>query len=329
MQVLMLAGGFGTRLRPLTLYTPKQLLKLGETTIIEHLIQPVKEAGLEKITVAVNSAHAKIFQDNLDEYNLDWIIESPKEENEKLGAVGAIWNAKRFIQSEPTLIVGADNFAPGIDFEKIIKKHEREKNIATLILYELPDKNEVSKYGVVVVDGKKIIGFQEKPSVEEAKSQLISTAFYLVQPEFFKELNIYIKEKKEKGEKPDNLGDLWAWMVDKGIKVGYYLLDSYWSDIGSFRGYIEANKVLLKKKGLKFMVGKGCKIGNAEIGPNVLIGDNCTIGDGCNISHSIVFSRVKIDKNCTISGSIIDEDSKIGPNNRIMDQVVKRGSLIN
>ncbi len=329
MQVLVLAGGFGTRLRPLTLQTPKQLLKLVDKTIIEHLLDSLKKSGMKEITIAVNSAQAKIFQKNLEGYEINWIIESPKEEEEKLGAVGAIGNAKRFLKHEATLIVGANNFAPGIDFKKIVEEHGRKNCLATLVLYKLPDKKEVGKYGVAVVDGKRITGFQEKPAVEEAKSQLISTAFYVVQPEFFKELDTYIQEKESRGEKPDNLGDLWAWIVGKGIPVGYHVLESYWSDIGGFKGYLEATRVALRLREVTFVKGKNCRLGKSRIGPDVVMGDGCAIGDGCSITNSIIFSKVKIGDNCTISGSIIDEGSSISPNTTLVDQVIEKGSFIN
>jgi glucose-1-phosphate thymidylyltransferase len=330
MHVLVLAGGFGTRLMPLTKYRPKQLLKLVDKTIIEYLLESLKKAGIKRITVAVNSTHEKIFHENLKDYNLDWIVESPKEENEKLGAVGAIWNAKNFVSGERTLIIGADNFAPDIDFKRILKEHERKKNLATLVLYDLPDKNQVNKYGVAVVDGERIVGFQEKPSVEKAKSKLISTAFYLVEPEFFTELENYINEKRQSGEKPDNLGDLWTWMVEKGRKVGYSVLESYWSDIGSFKGYIEAQKVVLNKKNKGFVTAPDSKIGKAKLGPNVVVGSGSMIQDGCTVSDSIIGSGVKIAKNCTISGSIIDDGVIIEKKGlELEDKVIEKGSFIN
>ena len=329
MQVLILSGGFGTRLRPLTLYRPKQLLPLGDKTIIEHLLHSLKDAGFGDMTLAVNSAHAEAFKKALVSYKLRWIIEAPQTEDEKLGAVGAIWNAKKSLGGEPLIIVGADNFAPGIDFKKIAAQHAKSGSLATIVLYKLPDKDEVSKYGVVVVDGKRIVGFQEKPSVAEAKSSLISTALYIIQPEFFKHLETYLAQKRARGEKPDNLGDLWAWMVQQGFPVGYSVLGSYWSDIGSIKGYLDATIALLKLKGVPVMKGRGCTIGRSRIGPNVVLGDGCRIGDGCAITDSILFREVAVGDNCTITGSIIDDKAAIGPGKTLKDQVVEKGSFIN
>lgn len=329
MHVLILAGGFGTRLKPLTLHLPKQLLKLGDKTIIEHLMGSLKKAGFTRMTLAINEAHERAFKEALKKHPLDWIIESSKNEEEKLGAVGALWNAKKHLPREPVIIAAADNFAPGIDFKRIADEHQKAGRLATLVLYRLPDPNDVTKYGVAVVDGKRIAGFQEKPKLEEAKSQLISTALYLVQPEFFDQLEAYIQEKKSRGQKPDNLGEMWQWMVESGLLIGYHVLESYWSDIGSFKGYLEANRALLSLQGTPVVKGRDCMIGESTIGPWVVIGDACSIGDGCVIKDSIVGSNVKIGDNCTLEGSIIDEGAVIGPGTALLDQVIEKGSFIN
>ena len=344
MKALILAGGQGTRLYPLTLRTPKCLLPIAGKPNILYIIEELVKSGINEIYVSINDKQLKI-NDFLIGSKANIIIET--HENGKLGSIGGLNYAVGKIASDDLLVIGADNFYKGLNINEFIKTIK--SGGASIALYELPHKYMVELFGVAELQNGVIASFQEKPSIADAKSQLGSTMIYGLSKEFIKEkLPEYIKNNFNL----DTIGSMWQYFAKKE-KLGGHVFKGLWADIGSVRAYVELNnKIMSEMKtsridesavvmdGAKIndnvIIEAGCIIGkNCIIGPNTHLMRDTTIGEGSVINGSVIFENVHIGQKAFITNSVIDGNAKIGDRVRINDyssigykSVISDGSLL-
>lgn len=342
-KALILAGGFGTRLHPLTLHTPKPLLPVLGKPIIEYLLEGLKKAGIAEVTISINKALENSLRefigDGKTRFGLDigFIVEPAESEETKLGAVGAMAHAAGFhdIGKEDGyyLIAGADNFSPGFDFGKFFGAHVSSGRKASIALHKETNREKLSQLGVAVVDSTgRITGFQEKPRPEEAKSDLVSTAYYVVGPEFFREyVPRYTGELKAAGKKPDNIGGIFEKLLEWNVPIHGHVFSEYWTDVGKPRSYLEANGHMMSQMGDEVRIdGSAVVSEKAEMKGPCVIGHECRISDGARImpftqlirnvqvgknsliENVMVFPHVKTGDSCILRNCIIDSFSEIG-----------------
>ena len=238
--VIVLAAGYGTRLYPLTLNTPKPLLAVGGKAILERILGKVGEVpAVETILLVTNDRFVGHFEAWRRGFHWSRPIEilndgTTTNEN-RLGAVGDIYFAlkQKGIDAE-VLVVGGDNL-----FEFDLNKtwgFFRQQGSSVVGLYDMVDKAKVAGlYGVVSVDEtSRIIGFQEKP--KDPKSALISTAIYFFTKQDLETLRLYIEEANS----PDNLGDFVRYLIERQTVYGYVFREE-WFDIGSHDQYKTAD----------------------------------------------------------------------------------------
>ncbi len=315
MKALILACGQGTRMQPLTLRTPKCLLPISGLPNIIHIINSLNKAGINEIYVSINESQLKI-NDFLKDKPVNLIIEN--QEDGKLGSIGGLKYAINKIGADDLIVIGADNFISGIDFKAFSKAIKPGK--ATLALYNLPEKYMVEYVGIVELDGEVIKSFQEKPTIDEAKSQLGSTMIYGLSKEWIK--NVFPKYFSE-GNDLDTIGGMWQWFCDKDELHGF-IFNGLWADIGNPRAYVELNNkkmndlpksiihdsVVIGDGSIikdNVIIEEGCVIGkNCVIGPNVHLMHDSTIGENSTVNGSIIFENVHISRSNFISNSVID-----------------------
>jgi len=360
MKALILAGGYGTRLQPLTLRTPKGILPVAGTTLIEMALKEIEKLKVEKVILSLNKNQQKV-KDFLDEnYNglkIDYIFEDSKKDSDKMGAIGALANVIKKFGADDYIILGSDNYTKGLDYEKMLSQHLEKKADATIALYELYDMSKVSYYGIAVLGSdKKITYFQEKPKVEEANSKLASTFNYLITKDFSKKILDYVALKIKEGKKPDNVGDLWEYYLNKS-KIFGFEFSGEWGDLGKPLPYIEINHKALNlikrdicreaeyganiKISGNVIIKKGCKIkdnaiiiGPCFIGERVVMGENSLIGPYTTVLHdtiigknnivngSILFEKIKTKEGVKITRALIDGGCEICENNKIEEQAM-------
>ncbi|NUN11106.1 NDP-sugar synthase [Candidatus Micrarchaeota archaeon] len=344
-KAILLTGGYATRLFPISILRPKALLPVAGKPVIQYLIEMLKQAGITEIIIGLNTNQKNIesFFGNGNKFgvNIAYCYEETTSDSNKLGGLGAInYVIEKMKVKEECLILGGDNFVYGLDLKKM--KHDHHASIA---LYTLNNINLVEQFGIAVVDSKgKITSFQEKPRVEEAKSNLASTLIYRFSQEFVnKHLPEYVKEKKSKGEKPDKPGDLWQHYVQK-IPLQGVVFQGLWGDIGTAETYIETNKLAMnlivrdkntsKNKGITSGAGISIAEG-AEVKPGTIIKGPVIIEEGCVIEEeSIIGPYTHLMKNCKvgkksmISGSIVFENCIIKEDVQIRDAVIDHDSII-
>jgi len=306
-KVLIMAGGYATRLWPITKDNPKALLPLGNKTILEYILEKVRELDVD-VYISTN----RFFAEKFRKYDVELIVEDTVHEEEKLGTIAAMRNALNILGEDDYLIVAGDNV-----FSFSLKDFVDNFSGKTLIaVYDVGDFELAKRYGVVVLEKDRVIDFEEKPA--NPKSTLISTGVYLFPRDVMKLLNEYLED----GNK-DSPGYFLQWLLKRGEEIRAYRFDGYWYDIGSADSYLEAMKTLLKESYIEeiqispyakiippVVIKKGTKImGRSIIGPYAYIGEECII-ENSDISDSIIFPRTVI-RNSTIWRSIIDEKCEI------------------
>lgn len=322
MEAIILAGGFGTRLRPLTYTRAKPLLPILNKPMIMHLIESLPKE-VSKVILAVNYRKDQI-EDYFDKNNCgkEIII---NDEPTPLGTGGATKFAEKHITG--TFLVLNSDIICSLDLNEMIKFHKKNNSVATISLW--PVKN-VSEFGVADVqkDGK-IIGFVEKPKPEDAPSDLINAGAYCLEP--------LVLNYIEKGRLVSMEKEIFPQIIDDTDRFHGFNFQGYWRDIGRISSFLEINKFLLKKKNLNFYKGDNCKI-NGVLKKST-IGDNVLIGDKSNIVESIIFDNAEIGDNVVLSNCVIGENSTVprgcrlkytvvGDNEKIKEKTILENKIV-
>lgn len=292
MKAIIMAGGQGTRLRPLTCNIPKPMMPILGKPTIEYAIELLKKNGITEIGITLQYLSDEIISYYGDGkelgVNLRYFIEESA-----LGTAGSVKNAEDFLNE--TFIVMSGDSLTDIDLSKAILYHVKNEAVATIVLKEVSVPLE---YGVVVTskDGS-ITGFLEKPSWGEVFSDKVNTGIYVMEPEIF---NYF-----EKNQKFDFSNDLFPILLNNKRPMYGYVAEGYWCDIGNIEQYMRCHYDVMKGNlnvnisGHKFSegvwIGDNCEIGSkALIVPPVYIGDNCKIYDGAQIGPFSVFGKNNI-----------------------------------
>ncbi|HOC53200.1 MAG TPA: sugar phosphate nucleotidyltransferase [Caldisericia bacterium] len=340
---VILAGGFGTRLRPLTINIPKPMVPIANKPILHHIIKLLKKNGIKDLIIILYH-QPELIKDYFKDgekfgVNIKYIIS-----DEDLGTCGATALAKEYLKDDFLVISG--DILTDFNLSEIINFHLKKKSIATITLTRVSNPLQ---YGIVITteDGK-IVRFLEKPSWGEVFSDTINTGIYILNPKIFD----FVPEKKEF----DFSKNLFPLLLKKELPIFGYISSGYWKDIGNVKEYKIAHEDIIKGqvdieiegerasrigsdiwmaedckiKNIKnllgtVVLGNNVKIGNSRI-PNSFIGDNVEIEDGVEISDSIIWENTKIKKECKISDSIlckkvfIDEKTTLEGENIVSDE---------
>ncbi len=245
MKAIILAAGYGTRLYPLTVDTPKPLLDIGGKPLIEHILIRVAEIpGVDEIVIVTNDKFYDVFMEWQEAYNskisIKVLNDGTSSNEDRLGAIGDIdFAVKNENIDDDVLVVAGDNL---FDFS-LVHLHDffRKKKASVVALNDLKEKEKAAKkFGVAEIDNdQRIVGFEEKP--EFPKSSLASTACYFFTKSDLEELEKCIRERR----KPDNLGDFIKYLSSKKHVYGYIFTEK-WFDIGSYEHLREADSHLRK-----------------------------------------------------------------------------------
>ncbi len=294
MKVLILAGGFATRLWPLTEKRAKPLLLLDGKTILAHLLEKIPEK-LEVILLT-NKKFEKDFIKELNflnRQNFRIFCEDAFADGDKLGALGAISAViKNFKINEDICVFAGDNILPNLQIESLFC----EDNKAKIAIFDVKDSFIAQNFGVVEVgEDCDLVRFEEKPSCP--KSTLVSTGFCSISQNLFPILHNFSEKN------PDALGGIFEHFLHKNIKVETVEIEGEWFDVGHFETYLAAHKKLQKES---------AKLSNEVVQEQNLYSGKVFIGKGaviknCQILNSIIYPGVILE-NCHISESVIDEN---------------------
>lgn len=340
-KAMVMAAGVGSRLEPLTSGIPKPLVPVLNKPVMDILLQKLKQFGIESVIANTYYLAEKIQDRYKDKECVDLEVSFVHEE-ELSGTAGGVKKCEFFFSDVDDFIVLSADGLHDADLEKIVKSHIDSGCIATMAIVAV-DKEEVSKYGVVVPSlNYTVEEFQEKPPVEEAKSNYINTGIYV----FKKEIFDYIPKNKVY----DFAKDVFPALLAAGEKINVYRIYSYWSDVGTTGQYIQSNidalakKVLIPKSEIVrkydavYTIGPNTQISDsAKLNNNVVIGKNCKICDNAVLDNVILWDNVVVEEgvhlknvvcadNCVFKSSVIVDDNnweKFGPNKTIELSVVE------
>ncbi len=222
--VFLMAGGFGTRLRPLTNEMPKPLLRLGNKPILETILESFIGAGFHRFFISTHYMSEKIRQHFGDGSRWNVTIEYVHEAS-PLGTGGALGLLPKDLPSIPVIVMNGDVLTK-VDFEELLEFHYNSRGIATLCVTEY--QNQIP-YGVIETDGNQITAINEKPVTRH----FINAGIYVLEPELVTSVN----ENKRL-----DMPDLLKRQLDKGSKVAMFPLHEYWLDIGQMPDFEQAQQ---------------------------------------------------------------------------------------
>ncbi|MEM4258692.1 MAG: NDP-sugar synthase [Candidatus Thermoplasmatota archaeon] len=301
MEAIILAGGFGTRLRPFTYTRAKCLLPILNKPMIQYLIDSLPDE-VDTVILAVNYRKEQIesyFSTHPCEKEI--IINN---EPEPLGTGGAVKFAEKHITG-PFFVLNADVIS-SLNLADMMRFHHRKKAFTTISLW--PVEN-VSEFGVVNMkkDGN-VIGFVEKPKPEDAPSNLINAGAYL--------LNNTVLDYIPTGRLVSMEKEIFPLIIKNTKKFYGYQIKGYWIDVGRIPSYIDVNKMLLQKQGLKNLQGENCAVHGELI--NTCIGNHVRIGHNSTLNSCIIFDHVTIGENVHLGNCIIGENCVIEHNSNLI-----------
>lgn len=320
-KAVIMAGGKGTRLRPLTCDIPKPMVPILNKPVMEYSIDLLRKHGINDIAVTM-AYMPSIIMDYFESgdrwnVNLEYFIEDTP-----LGTGGSVKNAQEFL--DDTFIVISGDALTDLDISKAIDYHRQKKSKATIVLRR---EDVPLEYGVVITDESgKVIRFLEKPSWSEVFSDTVNTGIYILEPEvldyFNKDVNF------------DFSKDLFPKLLEDKIPMYGYITQDYWNDIGDLNSYMETHFNILDRKVCVDINAKEIKKGiwiedGVEIGKNtkldapIYIAENSSIKDNVNINaYSIIGPNCDIGNHSSLKKSILWKNSKLGSSTHCRGTVV-------
>jgi mannose-1-phosphate guanylyltransferase / phosphomannomutase len=325
MKAVVMAGGEGSRLRPLTLERPKPMLPVVNRPLLGHILYLLKMHGISDVVATLQYLPAQIqdfFGDGKSlEMNVEYVIEETP-----LGTAGSVKHAEAFLsETEPFLVISGDALTD-FDLTALIRFHRERQALVTIALYHVPDPLE---YGVISVDPNgRIAQFLEKPSWREVISDTVNTGIYVVQPE--------VLARIPTGRPVDWSQDIFPAMLARADALYGYVSGGYWCDIGTLAEYRRASADLLSGVlnlgELGDHIGGGIWTGgpvsiapDAQLFGPVYLGEEVQIKAGVVVNGPAVIRDYTIlDNRARIDRSIIWRNCYIGERSEIHGAVVGR-----
>jgi len=332
MKGIILHGGHGTRLRPLTHTGPKQLLPIANKPMSQYCVESLKDAGITEIAIiigGIGSDKVKEFYGNGEKLGVKFTY---FQQDYPKGISHAINLCEEFIDNEKFVVFLGDNIIQK-SIKEYVDKFATSDESASLLLCEVDNP---SSFGIAELYEEKIVKIVEKP--KEPKSNLAVTGIYFLTPLIFD----VIKNLKPSWRNELEITDALHQMLENENKITYHMITDYWKDTGTPEDVLHANKEILEKINGEFygkkeeesivnenaIVGKGSIIkGNSKISNSVIIGQNCIIenshiGPYSSLGDNSIVISAKIEnsiimENCEIKGDVSIKDSIIAKNSSI------------
>ena len=305
---ILLVGGMGTRLLPLTLKTPKPMLQVAGVPFTEHQIRKAADAGIAEIVLAT-SYKSELFEPYFGNGERFGIKIKYAVEKSALGTGGGIRNAASLLADCDQVVIFNGDVLSGHDLRAQLDFHKKHQADITLYLTQVEDARA---YGCVeLLENKQVKSFLEK--MENPISNLINAGCYI----FNRQIIDQIPQDKVVSVERDTFPNLLA----NNAKVFGYLDNSYWLDIGTPAALVKASADLITGAITSSATPK--HTGDNFISLSAKIGSGCVINNG-----SVIESEVVVESNCQITGSIIGSGAKIGSNCKIIDSIIAPGAQI-
>src|SRR5215210_6324306 len=327
MQAVILVGGQGTRLRPITYDVPKALVPLRNRPFMGYMLDFLKGGGLTGAVLSLGYLPTPI-QDYLAGFDLDGFSVDYAVEGRALGTAGGIKNAARFLREEGSVVAVNGDVLSGTDLKSLIERHEETGALATITLTSVEDP---TAYGLVEVDHDMVVRrFIEKPAADEVTTNLVNAGIYVLEPE--------VLEMIPSGREVSIEREIFPELQAMG-RLRAHVSSSYWRDIGTPRSYLAACHDVLsgavgaheafeymhvhpsveRGKNVRLLppvsIDEGCKISHlATIGGRSSLGKDCLVGEGAVVEGSILLEGAEVEAGAVVRGSIVGPHARVGTN---------------
>ncbi|CAN5171647.1 NDP-sugar synthase [soil metagenome] len=324
MKAVVLVGGQGSRLRPITYDVPKAMVPLRNRPFMDFMVEFLRAGGLGGAVLSLGYLPDPI-QEYFDGRDLDGFSIDYAVEDRALGTAGGIKNAEEYLDGGPMVVVNGDVLS-GMDLRVAIERHKESDSLATVVLISVEDP---TAYGLVEVDHDMLVRrFLEKPAADEVTTNLVNAGIYVLEPEVL----AMIPTGREVSIEREIFPSLQA----EG-RLRAYVSSSYWKDIGTPRSYLTASQDVLSGvvgagknfdflqvapstemgKGVKVLppvsVAPGCVLENgATVGGRSSLGRGCRIGEDAVVEGSILFDGAEVEPGAVVRGSIIGPGARVG-----------------
>ena len=313
MKAIIMAGGFGTRLRPLTINLPKPMVPVGNLPMMEHVVSLLARHGVSQITSLLYFQGDRI-RDYFKDGGAFGVSMDYVQTDDDYGTAGAVRYALE-TALEPVLVISGD-LVTDFDLTEAIQWHREKSSQATLLLTRM--ENPLA-YGIVITAGdSRIVRFLEKPSWGEAFSDTINTGIYLLEPSA-----IDLIPPRTNFDFSRNLFPL---MLSRDIGLYGKVMQGYWKDVGNVGEYRRVHMDLFERKvTLNFggtaataesvAVYQGANVqieAGAELTGTVILGNDVLVGSGTKLHNCVIGNRSRVGAACSLTNSVIWEDCSIG-----------------
>ncbi|HYZ54669.1 MAG TPA: mannose-1-phosphate guanyltransferase [Streptosporangiaceae bacterium] len=328
MKAVVMAGGEGTRLRPMTANQPKPLLPVANRPIMEHVLRLLKRHGFSDTVVTVQFLAALVRNYFGDGEDVGMNLQYATEET-PLGTAGSVKNAEDALRDEPFLVISGDALTD-FDLSAMVRFHREQGALVTVGLTRVPDPLE---FGIVIVDEDgRIQRFLEKPTWGQVFSDTVNTGIYVMEPEVLAEV--------PPGESVDWSGDVFPALLKRGAPLFGYISDGYWEDVGTHESYLKAQADVLAGRVIAdidgFEVSPGVWVAEgAEVDPEAVltgplcigdyakieagahlreytvIGSNVVVKEGAFLHRAVVHNNVYIGQGATLRGCVVGKNTDV------------------
>ncbi len=333
MQAVVLVGGEGTRLRPLTLETPKPMVPVMNMPFLERTLRRLKAAGIDDVILPAGylpDAITSYFGDGSKlGLNLRYVIEETP-----LGTAGALKNVQQYITG-PFFVLNGDVLT-SLDLRAMLAAHRRQGGVASLHLIRVDDP---SAFGCVVHDADgRITAFVEKPKREDAPTDEVNAGTYLLEPE--------VLDAIPAGRPVSIERETFPALIAAGRPMYAFTTADYWIDLGKPDAYLGAHREIFDGTmplGLQpgfdgpgweqvpgsalvppVFIGRDVRVApDARVGPYTVLGDGCSVGSGAVVTDSLLWDGVMVEPGAVVDWAIVASRAHIG-----RQAVVPRGSVI-
>jgi len=319
MQALILAGGKGTRLRPLTMHTPKPIVPIANQPFLLYQLELLKRADVRDVILSLSYQPQKI-EDKLGD-GTDYNVRiSYAVEASPLGTAGAYRNAAALI-SDTTVVFNGDVLTD-IDINDVVRLHREREAAATIVLTPVPNP---TAYGLVETeeDGR-VRRFLEKPRPDEVTCDTINAGIYILEPRVLD----YVPE----GEPFMFEYGVFPQLLERAEPFYAYIWRGYWRDIGTASSYLQANLDVIAGR-VKILESPSSERGEkfdaaAEVQPPSVVDSSCTLKAGVRIINSVVSRNCYMEESATIENSIVRGGTRIGAGSTVQGSVIGKGCHI-
>jgi mannose-1-phosphate guanylyltransferase/phosphomannomutase len=327
-KAVVMAGGEGTRLRPMTANQPKPMLPVVNRPIMEHVLRLLRKHELTETVVTVQFLASMVRNYFGDGEDFGMSLQYATEET-PLGTAGSVKNAEDALRDEPFLVISGDALTD-IDLSDLIKFHKDNQAMVTVALARVPDPLE---FGIVIVDDDgRIQRFLEKPTWGQVFSDTVNTGIYVMQPEVLAEVPA--------GQVVDWSADVFPKLLENGARLYGWIADGYWEDIGSHESYLKAQadvlsgRVAVEIEGFEvspgiwvaasaevdpeavlkgpLCIGDYAKIeAGAQLREYTVVGSNVIVKEGAFLDRAVVHNNVYVGRGVTLRGCVVGKNTDV------------------